>query len=61
LVTLWQSYNEHLAHVVSRIPPDKLGTRCWIGTNEVVTLGYLIEDYLTHMNHHLKQLDRVEG
>jgi DinB superfamily len=60
LITLWQSYNEHLAHVVSKIPPDRLGTRCWIGNNEAVTLGYLVEDYLTHMRHHLKQLDRAE-
>src|ERR1051325_1463873 len=28
LTLLWKSYNQHLAHVVSRIPDDKLSLSC---------------------------------
>ena len=30
---------------------------CVIGTNEPVSLGYLIEDYLVHLRHQLQELD----
>ncbi|HKP84454.1 MAG TPA: DinB family protein [Blastocatellia bacterium] len=56
LVMLWKSYNLHLLHVVSRMPDDKLGAMCAIGNNEPVTLGFLVEDYVKHMKHHLKQI-----
>jgi hypothetical protein len=29
---------------------------CVIGTNEPINLGYLIEGYLVHLWHHLKEL-----
>ena len=56
LVALWAAYNHMLAHVMARIPPSKLGTVCRIGTNEPVSLGFLAEDYVTHLVHHLKQI-----
>jgi hypothetical protein len=56
LIDLWQLYNRHLAHVISLIPGERLAANCVIGMNEPVSLGYLIEDYLAHMRHHLQQL-----
>lgn len=61
LVDLWQSYNQHLAHVVARIPAERLATPCRISDGEAVTLEWLVEDYLRHMDHHLAQLDRSVG
>lgn len=62
LVELWRRYNLHLAHVMRRIPDDKLEVRCTIGDYAPVTLGFLVEDYLTHLRHHLKKIgERVEG
>lgn len=58
LINLWLAYNEHIAYIISRIPIEKMHSPCSIGNNDVVTLEFLIEDYLTHMNHHLRQLDR---
>ena len=58
LVQLWRAYNEHLARIVTKIPDAKLEVRCWFGEmSDAVTLGFLIEDYLAHMQHHLRQLD----
>jgi len=53
LIVLWESYNGHLDYIVDRVPVEKLGTPCWIGSNEMQTLGFLIDDYLRHMRHHL--------
>jgi hypothetical protein len=57
LVELWRLYNHHLAHVMRRVPAEKLEVECRIGEFEPVTLGFLITDYLDHLNHHLRQID----
>lgn len=56
LVSLFASYNRYLAHVIARIPEESLGTVCRIGDGEPVTLGFLAEDYLVHLKHHLGQI-----
>jgi len=56
LVTLWENYNRHLAHVIAAIPEDRRSTRCVIGNDEAVTLGFLVHDYVRHLGHHLGQL-----
>jgi hypothetical protein len=56
LVGLWSAFNRHLAHVVSRVPQVKLAARCRIGDGSPVTLGFLIDDYIRHMKHHLEQI-----
>ena len=57
LVDLWRLYNRHLAHVISRIPEERLAVMCVIGADEPVSLGYLIEDYVVHLKDHLQQLN----
>jgi hypothetical protein len=56
LIDLWRLYNRHLAHVISLVPEEKLAVMCVIGATEPVSLGYLIEDYLVHLRHHLQEL-----
>jgi len=56
LVSLWASYNRYLAHVIAHLPEDRLGAVCRIGDGEPVTLGFLVEDYLDHLKHHLGQI-----
>lgn len=57
LIELWRLYNRHLAHVMRRIPGDKLDTECWIEPYEPMSLELLLEDYLVHMKHHLGQIE----
>jgi hypothetical protein len=59
LITLWSAYNEHLAHVIARLPAERLLTQCRIGDGGPVTLAWLVEDYQRHLDHHLAQLDRA--
>ena len=56
LVELWRLFNRHVAHALRGIPDDKLETNCRIGSGGPVTLGFIAEDYLTHIKHHLAQL-----
>ena len=67
LIQLWSSYNLHLLHLVSVIPPDILTksrakhTLDQIALEPVppdkpATLEYLIRDYVDHLRHHLDQI-----
>ena len=57
LVKLWKHYNLHLAHVIRRIPDEKMRIKCTILPNEPVSLSFLIEDYLDHLKHHLNKIN----
>jgi len=56
LIALWRLYNRQIADVVVRIAEPDLRVECRIGSYNPSSLGYLIEDYLTHLKHHLKAL-----
>ncbi|MEP7363793.1 MAG: DinB family protein [Acidobacteriota bacterium] len=56
LVDLWVHYNLFLAHLIDRIPDEALETPCHIGTYEPNTLGFVIDDYVLHMQHHIDHL-----
>ena len=60
LVALWSGYNRYLAHIIAQLPASKLDVVCRIGSGEPVTLGFLVTDYLTHLVHHLNQLDAAD-
>jgi hypothetical protein len=57
IVALWSAYNRHLAHVIASAPEQTLEHRGRApdGAGEV-TLGFLMEDYVIHLRHHLDQL-----
>jgi len=73
LVTLWQSYNLHIARVMATMPAGirdrrrethnfhQIGFRTF-SVDQPVTLDDLMEDYVLHLEHHLEQVrDRVRG
>lgn len=61
LVQLWKSYNLHLLHIASGIPDTSLKNYCFIGDNEPVTLGFLVQDYVRHLKHHLGQILEISA
>jgi hypothetical protein len=61
LIDFWVLYNQHLAHVIRQIPDSAAHVPCRIGTDDAVTLGFLVEDYLAHLRHHLKQIHERRG
>ena len=56
IIGFWYQYNCFLAGLVHQIPPDKLQTPCYIGNAPAAALGFVIEDYILHMQHHIDQL-----
>ena len=56
LVSLWSAYNHHLCHIIECIPEDAESSPCNIGKEKPVPLGFVIKDYLRHLQHHLKDI-----
>ena len=56
LIAFWEIYNRHLLAVIKVMPKEALERKCNADASEPVTLGYLIDDYLRHVEHHLEQM-----
>ncbi|HKV50190.1 MAG TPA: DinB family protein [Gemmatimonadaceae bacterium] len=67
LVTLWHTYNRHVARVMSMVPGDvatrahrrhNLDEIAWqtVPATESATLEYFMRDYVAHLKHHLRQV-----
>jgi hypothetical protein len=56
LINFWAIYNRHLVEIISRIPRNDLERELEIHEEKPVTLGFVINDYLVHLEHHLHQL-----
>lgn len=56
ILNLWVMLNRHLLFIMNNIPEDKLERTSRSNEPEPVTLGFLIDDYVAHMEHHLKQI-----
>lgn len=59
IAEFWRVYNHHLARVISRIPSDRLDTECRIGQYDAEALGFVVEDYVAHLKHHVRQIERL--
>jgi len=57
IVTLWAAYNRHLADVMEQIAPETLGN-IWAWEEGRYTLEFVATDYVTHLKHHVEQIDR---
>jgi len=55
LVEFWAAYNRHLVHVIRHADASAAGN-VWKTPNWEQNLGYLIEDYLVHLRHHVAQI-----
>ncbi len=71
LVEVWRAINVHLAHVMAAIPEaarrrpharhnlDQIAFRP-IPADRPATLQYFIDDYVEHLEHHLRQIPGIE-
>jgi hypothetical protein len=55
VVSLCHTLNLHLAHVIAQVNKEHLG-RVWRFEGRDWTLGFIIEDYVAHLRHHLEVL-----
>ena len=56
LIRFWTLYNLHLLEIMRRIPETDLERELMVHEKEPLKLGYVINDYLVHLEHHLHQL-----
>jgi len=56
LVYLWQLYNLHITLLIKQIPTALMQKECDSGDTSLHTLEWLFDDYVVHMEHHLKLL-----
>lgn len=57
LVIVWSALNLHLAHTIAFVEKQHLARIWHYGKNEL-TLGFIIEDYIAHMRHHLQAMSK---
>lgn len=55
IINFWTIYNKQLLEIIKRIPTEKLKNQIRI-EDKLVTLEFLIIDYVEHIEHHLKQI-----
>jgi hypothetical protein len=55
IISFWTIYNKQLIEIIKRIPTENLKRQIKVGEN-LLTLDFLIADYVEHLEHHLKQV-----
>jgi DinB superfamily len=55
VLEVWEALNGQVAWAVAHVVKAKLATRGEVSGSEL-TLGFLIEDYIAHMEHHLRAM-----
>ena len=58
LLDLWKTINQQISYVVQNIPEDKLDYAVdpQYDNGEMRSLGWIICDYVAHLEHHLRQI-----
>jgi len=58
LLDLWKTLNQQISYVVKNIPPEKLDYPVdpQYENGEMRSLGWIICDYVAHLEHHLRQI-----
>jgi hypothetical protein len=55
VLALWFALNEHVAWTIGHVERERLANRGAVA-GEPLTLGFLIADYVAHMEHHLRAM-----
>jgi len=56
VISFWTAYNKHLLDLIRLIPLENLKRECSAGGTQHHSLAFLIDDYVAHLEHHLKQV-----
>lgn len=55
IITFWTIYNKQLIEIINRIPIENLKNQIKVG-DKLLSLEFLIIDYVEHLEYHLKQV-----
>jgi hypothetical protein len=56
LINFWTAYNRQLVALVQHIPAENLQRACKTSDTRTHTLEFLFNDYVEHLEHHLRQV-----
>ena len=56
IIQLWEMLNRQVIHILENVPEKNYGLLCKTNEPEPVTLLWLAQDYVVHMEHHLHQI-----
>lgn len=56
LIDLWASYNRHIRRLISLMPDEMRQRTCTMSDGKSYTISWLFEDYVRHLEHHLRQI-----
>jgi hypothetical protein len=59
-VALFLTLNRHFAHAIEHADAATF-THVWLYEGEPLTLGFILVDYIGHLDHHLRQLPGYSG
>ena len=56
IINFWKFYNIQILELFNKIPKDLLLKECNTGGESNFTIAFLFNDYIEHLEHHLKQI-----
>ncbi len=56
IISFWEKYNRHIVELISRIPAALMSRECTMSDGMSYTIAWVFEDYVRHLEHHLKQV-----
>lgn len=56
LLNLWTLLNKQIARLLENLPSTAAAQRCEFDNGYSVTLSWLAEDYVMHLEHHVQQI-----
>lgn len=56
LIDFWEMYNFHISNIIAKIPDALLQRECTMSDGSCWSLSSLFEDYVRHLEHHLRQI-----
>ena len=60
LISFWHLYNQHLAELIRQQPKEIMTKECYSGYETPRTLEWLFDDYVVHLEHHLREMVEYE-
>ncbi|MGZ7440811.1 DinB family protein [Paenibacillus sp. TH7-28] len=56
LLALWVQLNKHILNVIKKAESSDFNKQCALSDKSTVTLGWLFDDYVNHLEHHIRQI-----
>lgn len=56
LLHFWKSLNNRIQHVISNFPESLFLNEILLPSGKIITVQFLVEDYVIHLEYHLNQI-----